>query len=113
MSTTARFEAVIFDLFITLTDFDAERRRPRCIAELADAFGVDRTTFVDAFRASFTERATADPVALAGRRGVDVRRLLARSSLPSFWFRRRRSGQTAAQSGCALCGEPPNGAGHR
>lgn len=55
---SSRFEAVIFDLFITLTDFDAERRRPRLVAELADALGVDRTEFANAFRASFTERAT-------------------------------------------------------
>lgn len=50
--------AVVFDLFITLTDFDAERRRPSFTAELAAALGVEPTAFASLMRSTFTERAT-------------------------------------------------------
>ncbi len=50
--------AVVFDLFITLTDFDAERCRPRYTDELAEAMGVDRIGFASLIRETFTERVT-------------------------------------------------------
>jgi FMN phosphatase YigB (HAD superfamily) len=50
------YSAVIFDLFITLTDFDAEHRRPTMNSQLAEALGVDGDTFVSSMRESFTER---------------------------------------------------------
>lgn len=37
-----RIKAVIFDLFITLTDWEAERYRPQFMDELAAALGADR-----------------------------------------------------------------------
>jgi len=49
--------AVVFDLFITLTDFDAERRRPTFTSELARALGVDPSAFSSLMRSTFTERA--------------------------------------------------------
>lgn len=62
--------AVVFDLYITLTDFDAERKRPAFAAALADALGVDPDAFAVALRASFKQRATGsmgDVRALARR----------------------------------------------
>jgi len=50
--------AVVFDLFITLTDFEAERCRPRFVEDLAAALGADPVTFSSLLRATFTERAT-------------------------------------------------------
>lgn len=50
--------AVVFDLFITLTDFDAERQRPSLTAELASALGVDPSDFGALMRSTFTERAS-------------------------------------------------------
>ena len=50
--------AVVFDLFVTLTDFDAERRRPALEAELAAAAGVDPAPFSALMRATFTARVT-------------------------------------------------------
>lgn len=52
--------AVVFDLYITLTDFDAERRRPTLAAELADALGADHLSFTELLRATFTARATGE-----------------------------------------------------
>jgi putative hydrolase of the HAD superfamily len=52
------FGAVVFDLFVTLTDFDAERRRPALEAELAIAAGVDPVAFSGLMRATFTDRVT-------------------------------------------------------
>lgn len=52
------FGAVVFDLFVTLTDFDAERRRPALEAELATAAGVDPVAFSTLMRATFTDRVT-------------------------------------------------------
>src|ERR1700733_10041772 len=49
------YSAVIFDLFITLTDFDAERRRPTMTMQLADALGVDGETFAILMRESLPE----------------------------------------------------------
>ena len=57
-----RIRAVVFDLFITLTDWEAERRRPRLTDELAAALGVDPLKFSSLMRATFTER-------VAGRMG--------------------------------------------
>lgn len=53
-----RIRAVVFDLFITLTDFEAERRRPQCMEELANALGVEPAAFASLMRTTFTERAT-------------------------------------------------------
>lgn len=71
--------AVVFDLFITLTDWDAERRRPGDINELATALGVDPAAFTSLMRATFAERvmgamgdARAALSALAARMGCDV-----------------------------------------
>lgn len=71
--------AVVFDLFITLTDFDAERCRPRFTEELAAAAGADPAAFSALMRATFTERVTgrmggarATFSALALRLGVDL-----------------------------------------
>lgn len=50
--------AVVFDLFITLTDFEAERRRPALLRDLAQALGVDPSRFEGTMRETFTERAT-------------------------------------------------------
>lgn len=52
------FRAVVFDLFVTLTDFDAERRRPALEAELATAAGLDPAAFSALMRATFTDRVT-------------------------------------------------------
>lgn len=49
--------AVVFDLFTTLTDFDAERRRPSFTAELACTLGIDPSGFSSLMRSTFTERA--------------------------------------------------------
>ena len=57
-----RIRAVVFDLFITLADWEAERRRPRLTDELAAALGVDPIEFSSLMRATFTER-------VAGRMG--------------------------------------------
>jgi putative hydrolase of the HAD superfamily len=53
-----RFSAVIFDLFITLTDFEAERRRPDMMLEIGETLGLDGPAFVSIMRETFTERAT-------------------------------------------------------
>lgn len=50
--------AVVFDLFITLTDWEAERCRPQFMEELAAALGDDPRTFSSLMRATFTERVT-------------------------------------------------------
>lgn len=51
--------AVVFDLFITLTDFDAERQRPSLTGELASALGIDDpVAFGALMRSTFTERAS-------------------------------------------------------
>jgi putative hydrolase of the HAD superfamily len=50
--------AVVFDLYITLTDFDAERRRPRMLAELGETLGVNGPAFAFAMRSTFADRAT-------------------------------------------------------
>ncbi len=52
--------AVVFDLFITLTDWDAERCRPRFTDELATALGVDPPEFSALMRATFTERVAGE-----------------------------------------------------
>ena len=54
----AEISAVVFDLFITLTDFEAERRRPAMLMQLGEALGVDASAFAKLMRDSFTERAT-------------------------------------------------------
>ena len=51
-----QIRAVVFDLFITLTDWEAERRRPRLMDDLAAALGVDPLRFSSLMRATFTER---------------------------------------------------------
>jgi putative hydrolase of the HAD superfamily len=73
------FRAVVFDLFVTLTDFDAERRRPALEAELAIAAGVDPDAFSALMRATFTDRVTGAMgdtrttlAALFGRLGRDL-----------------------------------------
>ena len=53
-----RIRAVVFDLFITLTDFEAERCRPRFMDELARVLGVDPVAFASLMRATFTDRVT-------------------------------------------------------
>jgi len=50
--------AVVFDLFITLTDFDIERQRPQMTAELAHALHVDPEAFSSLMRNTFTARTT-------------------------------------------------------
>ena len=57
-----QIRADVFDLFITLTDWEAERRRPRLMDDLAAALGVDPLKFSSLMRATFTER-------VAGRMG--------------------------------------------
>lgn len=73
-----RIRAVVFDLFITLTDWEAERRRPQLMDDLAAALGVDRLKFSSLMRATFTNRvaggmgdARATFSALAARLGCD------------------------------------------
>ena len=61
-TAAVRIRAVVSDLFITLTDWEAERRRPRLMDELAAALGVDPLKFSSLMRATFTER-------VAGRMG--------------------------------------------
>ena len=53
-----RVRAVVFDLFVTLTDFDAERRRPELEAHLAGALGVDPVAFRPLMRETFPDRVT-------------------------------------------------------
>ncbi len=48
---------MVFDLYITLTDFEAERRRPALGAELASSLGVDPDRLVALMRSTFDERA--------------------------------------------------------
>lgn len=74
-----RIRAVVFDLFITLTDWEAERRRPRFMDDLAAAIGADPLEFTSLMRTTFTERvagemgdARATFSALAARLGCDV-----------------------------------------
>jgi len=55
-----RIEAVVFDLFITLTDWEAERCRPQFMDELAAALGADPTAFSSLMRETFTERVAGD-----------------------------------------------------
>lgn len=50
--------AVVFDLYVTLTDWDAERRRPELVHELAGAMGVEPGALASLMRATFTDRAT-------------------------------------------------------
>jgi len=71
--------AVVFDLFITLTDFEAERCRPRFTDELAETLGADPSAFSSLMRATFTDRVTgrmgdarATFAALASRLGCDL-----------------------------------------
>ena len=61
-TAAVRIRAVVFDLFITLTDWDAERRRPGLMDDMAAALGVDPLKFSSLMRATFTER-------VAGRMG--------------------------------------------
>jgi putative hydrolase of the HAD superfamily len=74
-----RIRAVVFDLFITLTDFEAERCRPRFIEEQAKVMGADPAAFSSLMRATFADRVTgvlgdvrATFSALAGRLGCDL-----------------------------------------
>lgn len=53
-----QIRAVVFDLFITLTDWEAERLRPQLTNDLAMALGVDPTNFSALMRTTFTERAS-------------------------------------------------------
>ena len=53
-----RIKAVVFDLFITLTDFEAERCRPQFMDELATAIGAEPVAFASLMRSTFTERVT-------------------------------------------------------
>jgi len=55
-----RIRAVVFDLFITLTDWEAERCRPQFMDELAVALGADPLVFSSLMRATFTERVSGD-----------------------------------------------------
>lgn len=55
---TPRFSAVVFDLFITLTDWEAERRSPDRLLELAEVLEVDGPAFASMMWENFTERAT-------------------------------------------------------
>lgn len=48
--------AVVFDLYITLTDWEAERGRPQMMEELAAAIGADPVEFSQLMRATFTDR---------------------------------------------------------
>lgn len=52
--------AVVFDLFITLTDWEAERCRPRMMEDLAVALGADPSEFSSLMRATFTERVVGE-----------------------------------------------------
>ena len=61
-TAAVRIRTVVFDLFITLTDWDAERRRPGLMDDMAAALGVDPLKFSSLMRATFTER-------VAGRMG--------------------------------------------
>src|SRR5262245_7661183 len=56
---TVGIRAVVFDLYITLTDWDAERRRPADADELAAVLGVDAAAFAAVLRATFGERVCA------------------------------------------------------
>lgn len=47
---------MVFDLFITLTDWEAERCRPQFMDELAAALGADPLAFSSLMRETFTER---------------------------------------------------------
>jgi len=58
VAAPGRPRAVIFDLYITLTDFEAERQRPAFTATLADTLGVDPDAFATLMRASFERRAS-------------------------------------------------------
>lgn len=57
-TTVVGIRAVVFDLFVTLTDFDAERARPGQVLELGAALGVEPAGFSALMRSTFTERAT-------------------------------------------------------
>lgn len=50
--------AVVFDLYITLTDFEAERRRPEFAIALAGELGVAPEAFLELMRLTFDERAS-------------------------------------------------------
>jgi putative hydrolase of the HAD superfamily len=75
---SGRISAVIFDLLITLTGFEAERRRPEMLVQLGDTLGADGLDFEKAMRTSFTERATGQLgdlrstlIAVCGRLGIN------------------------------------------
>ncbi len=75
-----RIRAVVFDLFITLTDWEAERCRPEFMNELAAALGADPLAFSSLMRETFTERVAGDLgdarstfSTLAARLGCDLR----------------------------------------
>lgn len=51
-------EAVVFDLYGTLTSWDRETSRQALSDELADMLGADRSDFRRELRASFTDRVT-------------------------------------------------------
>jgi len=55
-----RIRAVVFDLFITLTDWEAERCRPQFMDELAAALGADPLAFSSLMRETFTERVAGE-----------------------------------------------------
>lgn len=57
-SPLSGIRAVIFDLYITLTDFQAERRRPHFAAALAESLGVDPDAFFALMRSTYDDRAT-------------------------------------------------------
>ena len=57
-TAAVRIRAVVFDLFITLTDWEAERCRPRFMDDLAAALGADPLAFSSLMRETFTERVT-------------------------------------------------------
>jgi putative hydrolase of the HAD superfamily len=74
-----RIRAVVFDLFITLTDWEAERCRPQFMHELAAALGSDPMAFSSLMRETFTARVAGDLgdarstfSTLAARLGVDL-----------------------------------------
>ena len=50
----------MFDLFITLTDWEAERHRPRFMVELAAALDVDPLAFSSLMRETFTARVAGE-----------------------------------------------------
>jgi putative hydrolase of the HAD superfamily len=52
-----RYDAVVFDLFGTLVDNFSRREYEHVLSEMADALGVARQAFADAWLATFDEQA--------------------------------------------------------